>query len=91
MDFWVFIIVIVSIGWLGTIIQGGMKIARAKVRVQEAEAASGGVAAQGVAADMQNEIARLKERVATLEKLVTDDDRRLADEIERLRRPESRV
>ena len=33
---------------------------------------------------------KLRERVAVLEKLVTDDDRKLASEIEHLRRTESR-
>jgi Mg/Co/Ni transporter MgtE len=36
--------------------------------------------------ETMREIARLKERVAVLEKLVTDDDRRLAGDIDRLRR-----
>ena len=36
--------------------------------------------------DMSNDMTKLRDRVAVLEKLVTDDDRRLADEIERLRR-----
>lgn len=35
--------------------------------------------------EMMREIARLKERVAVLEKLATDDDRKLAGEIDRLR------
>ena len=35
--------------------------------------------------DMQKEIRTLGERVRVLEKLVTDDDRKLASEIERLR------
>lgn len=35
--------------------------------------------------ETMREIARLKERVAVLEKLVTDDDRRLAGDIDRLR------
>lgn len=34
------------------------------------------------------EIEALKQRVATLEQLLTDDDRKLAGEIERLRRSE---
>jgi hypothetical protein len=34
---------------------------------------------------MQSQIDRLTDRVSVLEKLVTDDDRRLAGEIERLR------
>ncbi len=39
--------------------------------------------------NFQLEIDKLRERVRVLEKLLTDDDRRLADEIERLRRTET--
>ena len=39
-----------------------------------------------IVAETAAETARLRERVQVLEKLVTDDDRKLADEIERLRR-----
>jgi hypothetical protein len=39
-----------------------------------------------IVAETSAEVARLRERVQVLEKLVTDDDRKLADEIERLRR-----
>jgi hypothetical protein len=35
--------------------------------------------------EMMRELSLLKDRVAVLEKLVTDDDRRLANDIERLR------
>ena len=42
-------------------------------------------------ADMQATIDRLLERVAVLEKLATDDDRRLAADIEKLRNSESRT
>jgi len=35
--------------------------------------------------EMMRELSVLKDRVAVLEKLVTDDDRRLANDIERLR------
>lgn len=38
-----------------------------------------------VIAHMQQEIDRLTQRVQVLEKLVTDDDRKLASEIDRLR------
>lgn len=37
----------------------------------------------------QTEIAKLRERVQVLEKLATDDDRRLAGDIERLRTQDS--
>lgn len=40
--------------------------------------------------DAQAEIARLKERVAVLERLATDEDRRLAGEISRLQSTEVR-
>jgi len=36
-------------------------------------------------AEVMRELQRLKERVAVLEKLATDDDRKLAGDIERLR------
>lgn len=38
----------------------------------------------------QQEVARLRDRVQVLEKLVTDDDRKLADEINRLRGDDAR-
>lgn len=38
-----------------------------------------------VVASMQTEMTRLRDRVNVLEKLVTDDDRRLAEEISRLK------
>lgn len=38
-----------------------------------------------VAASMQQQIDKLTDRVAVLERLVTDDDRRLSREIDRLR------
>lgn len=41
---------------------------------------------QHVVTQTSAELARLRERVQVLEKLVTDDDRKLADEIERLRK-----
>jgi hypothetical protein len=36
--------------------------------------------------DMHGEITKLKDRVRVLERLLTDEDRKLANEIERLRR-----
>jgi hypothetical protein len=38
---------------------------------------------------LTKETEKLRDRVAVLEKLVTDDDRKLADEINRLRRSET--
>ncbi len=39
--------------------------------------------------EVMAELHRLKERVAVLERLMTDDDRKLAGEIERLRRTDT--
>ena len=39
-----------------------------------------------IVAETSAEVARLRDRVQVLEKLVTDEDRNLANEIERLRR-----
>ncbi len=44
-----------------------------------------------VSSEVQNEIQRLKDRVAVLERIATDGDRKLAGEIESLRRTEGRV
>ena len=60
-----------------------MKIAKAKAR--------GGTDAdrdrlERIIAETSAEVARLRDRVQVLEKLVTDEDRNLANEIERLRR-----
>lgn len=48
-------------------------------------------ASGAMSSETQNEIQRLKDRVAVLERLITDGDRRLASDIERLRRPEERI
>jgi len=42
-------------------------------------------------AEMMREIQKLKDRVAVLERIATDDDKKLAGEIERLRRSEERI
>lgn len=50
------------------------------------DGASQAKAVEQILADTQAEVMRLRERVAVLEKLATDEDRKLADEIEKLRR-----
>jgi hypothetical protein len=66
--------------FLFAVIRMGLAHAEKKLRLKHGAAAPDpGVAAAHI------EIAALKERVQVLEKLVTDDDRRLADEINRLR------
>jgi hypothetical protein len=58
--------------------------------------AKGGLGAEDTArlerivAETSAEVVRLRERVQVLERLVTDDDRKLADEINRLRGGDAR-
>jgi len=49
----------------------------------------GGERAEQVLAETSAEVQRLRERVQVLERLVTDDDRKLAGEIEKLRKTET--
>ncbi len=78
-----FIVVIVAIGSVSGVIHAALKHEerKQKYRTRGAE----GDEVRGLVGDAHTEIARLKDRVRVLEKLVTDDDRRLASEIERLR------
>jgi hypothetical protein len=65
---------------------GGIYIKSQKLKLEIAreERVSGASSAEA-----QNEVQRLKDRVAVLERLLTDDDRKLAAEIERLGRDRS--
>jgi hypothetical protein len=75
-------ILALSIGMVAVI--GSQRIEREKLKLKQIEAAA--VAGDaGTVTGAMAEIERLKQRVAVLEKLVTDDDRRLAEEISRLR------
>ena len=70
----------------------GAKVWRAHILSQRYQGRSEGDAR--LIGSMSAQIERLTDRVAVLEKLVTDDDRKLAADIERLRRdgrPESRL
>ncbi len=89
LGFFEFALGVILIGSIAGIVQQGIKLERDRVRA--ARRASEGEAAQlgGIVSDLHKDVARLKDRVGVLEKLVTDDDRRLADEIERLRREET--
>lgn len=89
MNFFVFIIVLVAITSVTTVITTAMRMASRKYRFKEG---SGEVTRlEGLVGEMNTEVTRLRQRVAVLEKLVTDDDRRLADEIDRLQRDEARL
>jgi hypothetical protein len=61
-------------------------IIRTSIRHEERkmELKAGGVRNDAVVDQLAGEVQRLRERVSVLEKLVTDDDRKLADEISRL-------
>ncbi len=58
-----------------------------KMKLDMMREARGSDAANG---EVMAELHRLKERVAVLERLMTDDDRKLAGEIERLRGEDAR-
>lgn len=80
---------IISIGCFSLFIAGPLIWAvssyhEKKLKLQVELAASGG-------AEMRAELENLRQRVAVLERVVTSDDIRLADEIERLRRSETRA
>ena len=71
--------------FLFAVIRMGFVHEEKKMRIKHGAASPDpGVAAAHI------EIAALKERVKVLEKLVTDDDRKLAHEIERLRPADAR-
>ncbi len=59
---------------------------RHEERKLELEQGAGDGRIEAILSATQQEVAKLRERVQVLEKLVTDDDRKLADDIERLRR-----
>lgn len=83
-----FVLGIIVIGSVASIVQQGIKLERDKVRAGRREAEGDTAQLGGIVSDLHQDVAKLKERVRVLEKLVTDDDRRLADEIERLRKPD---
>jgi hypothetical protein len=80
------IIGIVLIGSVAGIIQQGIKLERDKIRAGRREAEGHAAELGGVVEELHKDVAKLKDRVRVLEKLVTDDDRRLSDEIDRLKR-----
>jgi hypothetical protein len=84
-----FVLGLVVIGSVASIVQQGIKLERDKVRRGAREADGETAQLGGIVSDLHQDVAKLKDRVRVLEKLVTDDDRRLADEIERLRRTDA--
>lgn len=79
----VLLIVGAGLGFTLIVVRWGLKHEEKKMAI---EAGGGEVARLGqVLEATQTEMAKLRERVQVLEKLATDDDRRLAGDIERLR------
>lgn len=64
----------------------GITLEREKVRAKAAAASGGADAArlEALVSEMSSEMQRLRDRVAVLERLATDEDRRLSAEIGRL-------
>ncbi|HVY89027.1 MAG TPA: hypothetical protein VG942_09185 [Hyphomonadaceae bacterium] len=84
-------VMFVAIAGMGTFLAMVSMIHRSKMAQIKAGAGSeNATRLEQIVAQNTAEVARLRERVQVLEKLVTDDDRRLAGEIERLRQSEAR-
>jgi hypothetical protein len=79
-----FIIAVILIGTVSSVITGGMKLEKQRLRIRAGESEAEDLKA--LIGDMHGEITKLKDRVRVLERLATDGDRNLADEIDRLRR-----
>lgn len=86
LGFFEFVLGIVVIGAIAGIVQQGIKLERDKEKSKRAGIGGEADQLRGVVGELHQEVAKLRERVQVLEKLVTDDDRRLSDEIDRLRR-----
>jgi uncharacterized protein YlxW (UPF0749 family) len=89
MNFWEVIPIMIFAIPLVAII-GGLSTQRLKMKLQAGQAAASGQVDQLAAelAQTRTEMARLQDRVNVLERLATDGDRKLANDIERLRRDE---
>jgi uncharacterized protein YlxW (UPF0749 family) len=87
MNFWEIIPIMIFAIPLVAII-GGLSTQRLKMKLQAGQEAASGQVAQLAAelAQTRTDMARLQDRVNVLERLVTDEDRRVADEINRLGR-----
>jgi hypothetical protein len=66
---------------------GGLIVKSQKLKLEMMRTQGANSAVQD---ETMRELQKLKDRVAVLERLLTDDDRKLAGEIERLRRDEMR-
>ncbi len=75
------------------IVTMALRHAERKARIRAGALDAGGDVQRltSIVETQHRETEKLRERVAVLEKLVTDDDRKLASEIEHLRRTESHL
>ena len=78
-----FLLGAVIVGGVSTVLTSKHNLEREKIKARSMATDGDGMNMVG---DLHHEVGRLKERVQVLEKLVTDDDRRLSDDIDRLRR-----
>lgn len=70
----------ISIGLVAVIGNVWIKSQQIKLKIAEAQGGAETVASRVTQAELE----KLKDRVAVLERLITDDDRRVANEISRL-------
>jgi hypothetical protein len=80
MDAGLVIVIVVGVGGVLAIVLTGIRHEEIKLKLRLAASA-----ADTSGASQANELSRLRDRVAVLEKLVTNDDRKLASDIEHLR------
>ena len=73
----------ISCGIIAILSGAYVKSQQVKLQIAKESRESG-----AIAAEVQGEIQRLKDRVAVLERLLTDGDRKLSSEIDRLRSSE---
>ncbi len=73
----------ITCGIIAIVSSAHIKAQQLKLQIAKEERASG-----ASSSETQNEIQRLKDRVAVLERLLTDGDRKLSSEIDRLRSSE---
>jgi hypothetical protein len=86
MDFWEAVVLIVAIVVIGRVMSGGRW--NKETRRWERNSPDNPYVRQGLVDDvpqLRKEIAKLNERVATLEKIAVDPSRQLSEEIDRLR------
>jgi outer membrane murein-binding lipoprotein Lpp len=85
MNLWAMIVLTTLIGTVGSVITAAFRAssrhAKAKILASDGEVQRLGA----VIASMNGDMDKMRDRLAVLERLVTDDDRRLSEEISRLR------